>query len=103
MDVSNVPAAYRFALGAFLTLVGASIGQANLGLMTRLSGLATLLGIGFLGAAVEPPLTDLLGADRWDGLSATGQTVIAFLCALVALVSWFLVRIVGGVVVDAAL
>ncbi|MFA9417122.1 hypothetical protein [Natrinema sp. HArc-T2] len=93
MDVSDVSATQRLVLGIVLVVVGSAIGQPNLGLMTRLSALATGLGIGFLGAAFEPPLTNALGAQQWSELSTVKQTAALFVLAVIALVLWFTVTL----------
>lgn len=64
--------------------------------MTRLSAFATLFGIGFLGAAFEPPLTNAFGARQWDDLSTLKQTAVLFVLAVVALVLWFVVTVGRG-------
>lgn len=79
-----------------LVIVGSALGQPNLGLETRLSSLATVFGIGFLGAAFEPPLTNALGARRWEHLSSLKQTAVLFVLAVVAIVLWLIITIGQG-------
>ncbi|AEH36717.1 hypothetical protein [Halopiger xanaduensis] len=93
MDVEDISVAERLGIGIGLVVVGSALGQPNLGLMTRLAALATLFGIGFLGAAFEPPLTNALGASRWDELGGVKQTAVLFVLAVVAIVLWFAVSI----------
>ncbi|WP_252698314.1 hypothetical protein [Natronosalvus vescus] len=79
-------------IGVVLVLVGSTLGQPNLGLETRISAFATLFGIGFLGAAFEPPLTARFGASGWNDLSTTKQLLVSFVLALVAIVPFAAVR-----------
>lgn len=96
MDVSGISAGERLAIGVGLVVVGSTIGQPNLGLLTRLSAIATVFGVGFLGAAFEPPLTNALGAREWDDLSSLKQAGVLFILALVAIVLWVVVLLGQG-------
>ncbi|MCU4744258.1 hypothetical protein OB955_18060 [Halobacteria archaeon AArc-m2/3/4] len=93
MDVSDVSAAQRLAIGIVLVAVGSVLGQPNLGLETRISAFATVFGVGFLGAAFEPPLTNALGAQQWEDLSGLKQTAALFVLAIVAIVLWISVTL----------
>lgn len=86
MDVSAVSATQRLALGVGFVLLGSMLGQPNLGLEPRISALATIFGIGFLGAAFEPPLTGALDANEWDELSGLNQTMALFFLGIGAIV-----------------
>ena len=91
----------RFGIGAVLVTVGMSVGQANLGLMTRVGAVAWLVGVPFLAMSVEPPLTSALGEADWRDLSTAKQTVLLFVLAVVGLVLWLGVTIVPGLVAGA--
>lgn len=96
MDVSDVSAVQRLGIGIVLVVVGSVLGQPNLGLVTRISAFATLFGIGFLGAAFEPPLTNALGAQQWEDLSGLKQTAVLFVLAVVAIVLWIAITVGQG-------
>ncbi|QSW99967.1 hypothetical protein [Haloterrigena alkaliphila] len=96
MDVSDVSTTQRLAIGITLVVVGSAIAQPNLGLLTRLSAFATLFGVGFLGAAFEPPLTNAFGAGEWAELSGVKQTAILFVLAVVAIVLWVAITLGQG-------
>ncbi|MFC4550676.1 MULTISPECIES: hypothetical protein [Halorussus] len=101
MDVSDVSSTQRFAAGIVLVVVAPMLGQPNLGLLTRIAGIGTFLGIGLLGAALEPPMTRALGADEWSDLSTAKQVPVLFVLAIAALVLWFGVGVLEGVVASA--
>lgn len=104
MDVSDISAKQRLGIGITLTLVAQAItvlGRAqigpDLGPVTRLGGIAILFGVGFLGAALEPALTDRLGADEWSALSTSQQTLALVVMAGTAIVLYAVVSGVGSV------
>ncbi len=91
----------RLVLGIGFVVVGSATGQPNFGVITRLSALATLLGIGFLGAAFEPLFTNALGAQQWSALSTAKQTAVLFVLSVIALVLWVTVSFAQGILVAA--
>jgi len=86
MEVSNISPAQRLGIGITLVVIGSMLGQPNLGLETRISAFATVFGVGFLGAAFEPPLTNVLGAQEWEELSWVKQTAVLFVLAIIAVI-----------------
>lgn len=99
MDITDSTVIQRLVLGIVLIVIGSVTGQPNLGLETRLSAIATGLGIGFLGAAFEPLFTSALGAQQWSALSTAKQTAVLFVLSVIALVLWFAVSLAQGVLV----
>lgn len=102
MDVSDISARQRLAIGIALTLLAEAVsffGRAqigpDLGPVTRLAGFAIVFGVGFLGAALEPPLTRAFGADDWDALSTGKQVLALFVMAVTAIVLYGVVGRVG--------
>lgn len=107
MDVSDISATQRLGIGIVLTLVSQVImvlGRAHigpdLGPITRLGAISILLGVGFLGAALEPPLTRRFGADDWNTLSGGKQTIALFVMAITAIVLYGVVSTLGSMVVS---
>ncbi|SFB83885.1 hypothetical protein SAMN05444422_102315 [Halobiforma haloterrestris] len=98
VNVEDVSPAQRLGIGIVLVVVGSVLGQPNLGLETRISAFATLFGIGFLGAAFEPPLTNALGARGWADLSSVKQTGVLFVLAIIAIVLWLAVSLAQSAV-----
>lgn len=105
MDVSHISAKQRLGIGVALTLLsqvvlvlGRSQIGPDLGPVVRLGGLSVLLGVGFLGAALEPPLTRRFGETEWGALSTGKQIVALFVMAIAAIVLYGVVSGVGSLV-----
>jgi len=108
MDVSDISARERLAIGIALTLLAQVVmvfGRAHigpdLGPITRLGGFAVIFGVGFLGAALEPTLTRSFGADEWNDLSTGKQTAALIVMAITAIVLYGVVGRVGSTVATA--
>lgn len=97
MDVSDVSAGQRLVAGAALAVLGAGLAQPSLGRLTQISAVATLLGVGLLGAAAEPPLTNALGADEWEELSSTMRIFALVVLMVVAVVLYFAITLAADV------
>ena len=105
MDVSDISARQRLGIGVAFTLfaqvlvvVGSGHIGPDLGPIVKIGGLSVLLGVGFLGAALEPVLTRRLGGSEWDALSTGKQTVALFVMALTAIVLYGIVSTLGSIV-----
>lgn len=101
MDISDISPAQRLVIGVVLVTVGPTLAQPNLGWQTRISGILTVLGIGFLGLTLEPAMTTVLGADEWSDLSTGKQIVVLFVLSVVALVLWFALVLLKGALASA--
>lgn len=107
MDVSDISAKQRLAIGVTLTLVselvvvlGSGAIGPDLGPVVKLGGISILFGVGFLGAALEPALTRRFGETEWKALSAGKQTAALFVMAITAIVLYGVVGRLGHLAIS---
>lgn len=87
----------RFAIGALLVVAIHAATQLQIPAY-RLLGYANLLAWAFLGTAFLPAFVGYLDADEWDDVSTTKQLGILWVAGVGALVLWFAIGFVAGLV-----